>query len=74
LIINTMGDYAYTYRFTDDGGATYLYADLTGSQDGFQSGSLGSATILSSTPEPATALLLAFGLAGSAWVDRRRSR
>ena len=46
LVFPTAGDYSYTIRFSNDGGSTYTYADLTGTQDGLNTEDLGAATII----------------------------
>jgi hypothetical protein len=41
LTIGMIGQVAYAYRFSDDGGLSYTYCDLDGSQNGLQTDQLG---------------------------------
>jgi hypothetical protein len=46
LTITTPGTYSYTYRFSEDGGFTFVYTDFNpGTSDGFSTGDLGTLTV-----------------------------
>ncbi len=43
LTVELPGNYSYAYRFSEDGGYTFIYADLPpGTTDGFSTGALGA--------------------------------
>ena len=44
LVPAAVGDYGYAYRFSADGGDSWTYCDLNGSDDGFASDQIGSLT------------------------------
>jgi len=46
ITFSSAGGYSYTMRFSNDGGTTYTYADLTSTSDGFSASDLGAATIV----------------------------
>jgi len=45
LSVPAAGSYAYAYRFSVDGGASWAYCDLDGLANGFQAGQLGALTV-----------------------------
>jgi hypothetical protein len=46
LTVTTVGSYSYTYRFSEDAGFTFVYADFNpGTSDGFSAADLGSLTV-----------------------------
>ena len=46
LTVDVPGSYSYAYRFSSDGGYTFVYADLSpGTTDGFSAANLGSLTV-----------------------------
>ena len=46
LTVDVPGSYSYAYRFSSDGGYTFVYADLSpGTSDGFSAANLGSLTV-----------------------------
>jgi hypothetical protein len=80
LTVPVAGTYSFTFRFSDDGGTYFAYADLTGSGDGFSTAQLGVINVGGEGPvEPVPALsgallsllALAMAMLGSA-AQRRR--
>jgi hypothetical protein len=80
LTVPVAGTYAYTFRFSEDGGADFAYADLTGSGDGFHTADLGVIYVgveppapgVPTLPAPFLALLaLAFAFLGANAARRR---
>lgn len=73
FVVNTAGTYAYTYRFSLDGGTDWTAADLNGagSNSGltFEPSQLGVLTV---TPEPSVAGYLLLSACG--WIGARRRR
>ena len=46
LTVTAAGSYSYTYRFSEDAGFTFVYADYNpGTSDGFSTANLGSLTV-----------------------------
>ncbi|HEY3357529.1 MAG TPA: IPT/TIG domain-containing protein [Polyangia bacterium] len=45
ITTSTAGSYAYLYRFSSDGGTSWIYCDLSGSTDGFQRDQMGVLTV-----------------------------
>jgi hypothetical protein len=46
LTVTTVGSYSYAYRFSEDDGFTFVYADFNpGTSDGFSTANLGSLTV-----------------------------
>lgn len=45
FIVSQAGEYDYAYRFSGNGGATWVYADLDGTTDGYDPADAGSLTI-----------------------------
>jgi hypothetical protein len=45
ITTSTPGTYAYVYRFSSDGGTTWVTCDLNGSSDGFQRDQMGQLTV-----------------------------
>jgi hypothetical protein len=73
FVVNSAGTYAYTYRFSFDGGTDWTAGDLNGagSNSGltFEPSQLGTLTV---TPEPAAPWLAA--LLGCVWLQLRHRR
>ncbi len=49
LLPEALGNYDYAYRFSSDGGNSWVYADLDGSPNGYQTTQAGALTVLPST-------------------------
>jgi len=45
LSVPLVGSYAYAYRFSVDGGASFTYCDLDGSENGFQPAQMGALSV-----------------------------
>ena len=46
LIISSLGVYSYTFRFSDDDGRSFVYADyIPGTVNGFSTSDLGTITV-----------------------------
>ena len=49
LTISSAGDYSYAFRFSVDSGENWLFCDLDGSTDGYETGNAGYLRVVSTT-------------------------
>jgi hypothetical protein len=63
LSVATEGAYDYAYRFSKDGGASWLYCDLDGSDNGYDTGQSGTLDVVTSTTPEIGSIVLAKGTA-----------